>query len=294
MAGTNVVRRNLVKIGGLVSVAMLMFYFGVRPMMPPELGMASYTANLKPACAPASRSGAAGFTNGLVSAKGIRYYVRTPQNYKAEYAHPLLMVYASGDSGGRSNEANTGLTKAATEAGFVVAYADSRARAAKSPLEMENILELGTIPAQIAATWCIDTGRIFFTGHSNGGTISNALAILPESPAQPAAIAPSAAGMNDNDLKAYACKKPMPAMIQHSVNDHFFPGYGQQIAKWWAKCNQCSGEAGKADGGCTAYQGCSAPTVFCEGDGPHATWPGRNRQIIDFFSSVSRPRASAE
>jgi polyhydroxybutyrate depolymerase len=45
-------------------------------------------------CPAGTRSGLVGATDGKVSVEGIKYMVRTPSNYEATFAHPLLMVYA--------------------------------------------------------------------------------------------------------------------------------------------------------------------------------------------------------
>lgn len=75
-------------------------------------------------CQAGSRAGAAGSIDGKVSADGIRYMVRTPSNYDATFAHPLLMVYAPAGLSRWGTERFMGLTTAATGAGFVVVYAD--------------------------------------------------------------------------------------------------------------------------------------------------------------------------
>ena len=50
-------------------------------------------------CETGVRPGLAGAIDGKVSADGIRYMVRTPSNYDATFAHPLLMVYAPAGQG---------------------------------------------------------------------------------------------------------------------------------------------------------------------------------------------------
>lgn len=257
----------------------------------PVLGTALYPSGVAAACKAEERRGAAGAHDGLRSDGGIRYFVRTPANYSSQFAHPLLMVYPSGASSGLQSETLTGLTTLATQAGFIVAYADSRPSgwgARGTPMSMETILELGTIPALVAKSWCVDADRIFLAGHSNGGTISTALSLLPDTPVAPAAITASAAGFTKSDLDKLACKKPMPVLVMHSDRDAIFPGYGRAAVNWWAACNGCAAASPPPPdaGGCTAYEGCRAATVYCEGHDAHGTWPDRNRQIIDFFLST--------
>jgi len=202
------------------------------------------------------------------------------------------MVLSPGDRSGLATERYTQqLTSEATRAGFVVVYADNRPRTIPSqsrPISKQWILELGTIPKEVAEEWCIDEERVFLTGHSNGGTASIALSLLETSPHSPAAIAVSGAGFRKVDLSKFQCVKPKPIMVMHSDNDNLFPGYGAEIADWWADCNRCSKEKKKALGdGCVEFEGCAARTVFCRGTGGHTRWPGRNAGIIDFLRSVN-------
>src|SRR6266850_1719507 len=115
-------------------------------------------------CAPGTKPGTAGASNDEKTSTGIRYMVKTPVNYNASIAHPLLMVYAPGGKNRYESENYMYLTQEATAAGFIVAYADHR------KMSTETIEELAEIPGLIEKKWCIDKKRIFLTGHSDGGT----------------------------------------------------------------------------------------------------------------------------
>lgn len=262
----------------------------------PEIANADYSS-AEVACAGGNKPGPAGVTDDRYSEKGIRYYVRTPKNYDATIAHPLVLVLTPGTSSGLTAERYLGdFTTTATEAGYIVAYADNRSRKISfPPVSIESILEQGTVPKLVASEWCVDTDRIYLTGHSNGGTASVALSVLENSPISPAAIAASAAGFTSKDLSEFKCPGTKPVMILHSRNDRLFPGYGTQIASWWAACNRCTdrdaavkaaGHAEVEGDRCYAFEGCAAPTVYCVGSAGHGSWPGRNHEIIDFFSSA--------
>jgi polyhydroxybutyrate depolymerase len=232
-------------------------------------------------CPVGSRAGAAGATDGKISADGIRYMVRTPSNYDATFAHPLLMVYAPAGQSRWGTERFMGLTTAATGAGFVVGYADHR------QLNIPAIEQLGAIPELVAREWCIDEQRVFVSGHSDGGTASLALAVLEKTKKIPAAIAPSAAGWTGKDLEEFQCRDPLPVMIMHSKNDSLFPGWGAQTSAWWAACNHCDvTKTITLEGGCRAYRGCASggATLYCEGTGSHRDWPNLNRIMLDFFT----------
>ncbi len=249
---------------------------------PPQLKAYAYPSS--PAttrCETGARAGLTGATDGKVSVDGIRYMVRTPSNYDATYAHPLLMVYAPAGHSRWESERFIGITTEATGAGFVVVYPDHK------QLNIPTIEQLGMIPSEVSKEWCIDERRVFVTGHSDGGTASMAMAVLDKTRKLPTAIAPSAAGWTGKDLEGFQCRDPLSVMIMHSKNDKLFPGWGTQTSAWWAGCNHCDVTKTKVlKGGCRAYQGCASggATLYCEGTGSHRDWPNLNRIILDFFT----------
>lgn len=228
-------------------------------------------------CPSASRSGAVDENS---TAAGVRFSVRAPSNYDPTRAHPLLVVFAPAGVSRFASERFTGLTPIATAAGFVVAYADS------PRMSLRAVIDLGSIPARVSRGWCIDPRRVFFTGHSDGGTVSTALAVLESTRSVPAAIAPSAAGMRGSDLQAYPCPAPLSVMVMHNLDDRHFPHWGEETVRWWAQCNRCDPTPTPRDAaGCSSYPACAAgvTTLFCGTPGGHARWPGLNRRMIEFF-----------
>lgn len=251
-----------------------------------SLAPASYAYPASPTtgrCVPAR--GRVGITDGEHTPRGIVYNVRTPSNYDATIVHSLLVVYSPAGGTARGSERTTSLTRPATGAGFVVAYVDAR------PLSKTVIHDLATVPVSVGRAWCVDQQQIFLTGHSDGGTVAEALAILDESRDLPAGIAPSAAGFSAADLARYRCPTPLPVIVMHSARDTLFPGYGAESARWWAACNGCDpSRITRLPDGCLRYEGCAhrGPTMYCEGTGPHAAWPPLGQQLVQFFTGVGR------
>ena len=227
--------------------------------------------------------GAAGRHDEEHTPGGIRYRVRTPANYDAAVAHPLLLVYPGAGHSSAASERHTGLTPAATAAGFIVAYADHRR------LSLPVLDDLATIPAAIAARWCVDPGRMYVTGHSDGGTAAAAMAFRADDGFTPSGIAPSAAGINADDLAAYDCPQPLPVIILHSADDKLFPGFGRSAAQWWAGCNRCATTTHATHDDCVEFDRCPehAPVRYCEGDGSHRRWPARNATLLQFLRDVA-------
>jgi len=244
-----------------------------------EIAPHAYAASEPIACAGASRAGPAGISRHEATPRGLRYMVKTPANYDPTRAHPLLVVYAPHGANRFLSERYVGLTHAATAEGFIVVYADSR------PLDRATIEDLGGIPERVAARWCVDRGRIYFTGHSDGGTAATAITVLGASPAAPAAIAPSAAGFRREDLTALACPPPVSVMVLYSRDDELFPSFGRAAAEWWAACNGCGAKPVPRADGCLVFPDCrpQGATLYCEGEGRHADWPDRNRALLEFF-----------
>ena len=271
---------------GLICVLIVFWVVSSGCQNDPPVELGTYAYEQTPPvehCPPGTRKGSAGITDDERSAKGIAYNVRTPANYVPTIAHPLLMVYAPAGINQFRNEGFTGLTKEATQAGFIVGYAN------RQRLSIKVIEELGAIPDLIADKWCVDTERIFLTGHSDGGTVSVALAVLEQTQHIPKAIAPSAAGFTIEDLAEFSCPAPLSVMILHSPEDQHFPGYGQQIADWWAACNGCVRESQpRQTDGCQIYPNCAndVTTLFCEGTGSHLEWPAFNPEMLAFFTDV--------
>ena len=236
-------------------------------------------------CAAGSKPGAGSDTVETTTPNGIRYVLRAPANYRPDVAHPLLVVFAPAGHGPLANERFTRFTHEATARGWLVAYAGAR------PMSLGTVQAFASLPQAITARWCVDESRIYATGHSDGGTVSTALALLPGIPHPFAAIAPSAAGFSGEDLTGYACPAPTPVMVLHNHDDALFPGFGTATATWWAQCNGCVARPASTGDACVSFDGCpaAAPVSLCLQAGDHRQWPARQSAILDFLAAQHRP-----
>lgn len=242
-----------------------------------------YPGPLRLSCPFGSRQGEAGTTQGATAEKGFRYVVKTPTNYDANQPHPLLVVFAPATISRTFSERYTGLTHAATSRGFIIVYADSQ------PLSTDNFREFDGIAGAVVERWCVDPERIYYTGHSDGGTSAMAMAFLEGIRNRPDAIVASAAGIRGQDLADYECPGPTEAMVLHNRGDDWFPlpEYGWNAAQWWARCNGCDPERTQIlDNGCKSFQSCQpgGRTLYCERPGGHLDWPDMNTALLDFFT----------
>jgi polyhydroxybutyrate depolymerase len=202
------------------------------------------------------------------------------------------MVYAPAGATAALNESFTGLTPEAQKRGYIIAYADNSLFSSQRAL-MECQESAGAIPA-VTAQWCVDPKRIYVTGHSNGGSLTECVGAKQF--ATLAAIAPSAAGISASVLPMLGCPSvPLPVMDMHSSGDQLFPisqGFGQQVAQWWATCDGCGSTPSAPDSdGCIDYSGCSSGVEvrYCQGTAAHGVWPGLNTAIFNFFDKFTAP-----
>lgn len=239
-------------------------------------------------CPLGQRGGSAGRHQRRSSA-GVPYVVVTPRNYRSGVVHPLLMVYAPAGFGAGLSERYAGLTGLATAGGYIVAYVGSQ------QLSLAAVDRLGRVPDAVISEWCVDPQRVYATGHSDGGTVSTALAVLPQWRGRIAAVAASGMGWYAPDFAAQDCPAPTDVLVAHGAEDAHFPAYGRDAAAFWRRCNRCSGEGETDAHGCTRYSGCAAETVYCEPDRSHWRWAVDPETVMDFLQRLpSAPQRFSE
>lgn len=284
----SVVSRNeyILKYPALFFVSFAVLASACAPPNPKDfpLGTFDYSTSQWASCVSGERAGLAGRSNDETHSSGHKFSVRTPDNYDATRQHPLIIVYSPARYHRHRTEHFVGLTTSATRGGFIIAYVDSL-RLSEAAINL-----LSQIPLQVAKKWCVDKTRIYLTGHSDGGTVSNAIAFLPNMPFRPRAVAPSAAGIRANDMNAQQCPVALSVMTLQNSADSLFPGYGRELATWWARCNKCSAQTKSPvivpRGHCNVYPDCinDVETMVCTSPGVHGAWPDANKDILDFFS----------
>ncbi len=232
-------------------------------------------------CQAGDRDGPVGESENETSGS-IDFNLRTPQDYDPELGSPLVVVYAAAGANEASSEAFHDLTEDALGEGYIIAYADHISPSSQSAVDF-----LADVLHEIVDEWCVDEDRVYFTGHSDGGTVASLLVIWDRVEPRPAAIAPGGAGLNEGFLSGLDCSDTLPVMVTHGANDSLFPGFGAQAARWWAQCNGCADEAEPGpDGDCEVYSGCEggAEVRYCENELTHPQWPNfMNDEILDFF-----------
>jgi polyhydroxybutyrate depolymerase len=135
---------------------------------------------------------------------------------------------------------------------------------------------------KINANLCIDKTRIFSTGFSFGGMMSYTVGY--EFNVFRAIAACS------GDLQVIPHREtytdPLPIMAFHGNNDTFVTtARGRAARDKYLARNKCGTQTqAVTPSPCVQYQGCAAPTYWCEFPGGHAPWSMQPAAIWKFFS----------
>jgi len=133
----------------------------------------------------------------------------------------------------------------------------------------------------LADSLCVDTSRVFSTGHSFGGYMSNTLGCFRGDVHN--AIAPVAGG----PYGSIACPDEVGVWLTHGFADSVvWLSEGLSALYIWQQANGCSSTSSDTDPSpCVAFDGCSRDVHWCEHTGGHE-WPSfAGAAIWDFFSA---------
>lgn len=222
------------------------------------------------------------------------FFFVLPDDYDPQQAYPLVFAWhARGTSGALAQVYYLVEESANGQAIFV--YPDGLPLASQggqtgwdlSPdgYDMEFFDELY---AQLTGNLCIDLDRVFSTGHSFGGFMSNAVGCFRGDHFR--AIAPVAGGGPFGGT----CDGPVAAWIAHGTEDSTVPfESGVDTYNQWRALNGC-GDAGvpTSPEQCIVHEDCEAgyPVVWCEHSEEQPLdghgWPGwAGPAIWEFFAS---------
>jgi polyhydroxybutyrate depolymerase len=208
------------------------------------------------------------------------YILVVPDGYDPAQAYPLVFAWH-----GRGGDASTSRlyfkVEEAAQGAAIFVYPNGL----ELP-EMENQTGWDLDPAnedfkffdamlaQMSATLCVDEGRVFSTGHSFGGYMSNQLGCFRGDVLR--AIGPVAGGGPFGG----GCVGQVAAWLAHGTMDMVVPfTQGEGSRDHWAQANGCAAEAEAVDPApCTTFTGCADgfPVTWCAHEIPDFlghTWP---------------------
>lgn len=176
--------------------------------------------------------------------------------------------------------------------------------------DVDDVGFVRALHAELAARVCVDTKRVYSTGMSNGGFLSNRLAC--EAADIFAAVGPVSAV---NGMATCAPSRPIPVIAFNGTNDLLvaydgllYQSVADSFAAWGAR-NGCTGEPvpGTTQGSasCMVYEDCADGVLVtqCTLEGMGHCWPGNpscvygtpdtdldaNSEMWAFFQQFSLP-----
>lgn len=233
-------------------------------------------------------------------------------------AMPVVLNFHGRGSSGAAIEQDSGFIPVSDREGFLLVSPDGTgtpagwgAGASMPSWQVDDVQFGRDLIASLEKDYCVDSARIYATGHSNGAFMAARLAC--SLPGRIAAIAP-VAGVH---VPAEGCAGPVPVLAFHGAADTVVPfrggtvrevyryaGVEQEVARW-AAVNACTGNATSIELSpalaLQEWHGCRATVeLYVVANGTHA-WPQlpqalgvangpSTAQVIwDFFKGQSSP-----
>jgi polyhydroxybutyrate depolymerase len=232
-----------------------------------------------------SVGGATGLLSKMLTVDGVsrRYQLFVPPGYDPSRATRLVFVFHG--LGGSSEQIRLYLNLESLSGNDAIyAYPDGVIRyQGRTGWDLQDLKLVDAMVADISASRCIDSKRIFATGHSFGGYMSNLVGCERGDVVR--AIAPVSGGF----IPA-SCKGPVAAWIAHGDQDPTVAqSEGVAARDHWTSANGCATTTQPTTpGACVAYNGCTAghPVTWCSFSGGHFPLPAYTRQAIWDFIKV--------
>jgi polyhydroxybutyrate depolymerase len=219
-----------------------------------------------------------------------RFQLHLPSGYAGESPLPLVVNLHGYTANGRAQEALSGMSAKADRERFIVVYPEGRGErqgwfvgpGSQGDVDIRFIRDLVT---QLQSQFRIDASRVYATGMSNGGGLTNRLGC--EMADVFAAIAPvSGAYFFYEECRP---ARSMPVVAFHGTADQIVSYAGQgralpPVADWaaaWARRDGCAADASVtlSQGPVTGqtWNACrdGAEVVLYTIEGGGHTWPGR-------------------
>jgi polyhydroxybutyrate depolymerase len=245
--------------------------------------------------------------SGSLSSGGLTrtYQGHLPASYADAQRLPLVLALHGHGGDGQGMQRLTHLNSLADRHGFIVVYpdgyqkswADGRGATEADQAGVDDVGFLSALIDTLAGRFKVDRSRVYVTGISNGGFMSERLAC--DLANKVAAVAAVAATMPTGLAARCAPQRPVPFLLMQGTSDPLVPAQGGDVrgergtvlsasatAQKWVSIDGCSAppvtgnEPDVANDGTRVsyetYSGCrdaSAVALYLVEGGGH-TWPG--------------------
>jgi polyhydroxybutyrate depolymerase len=260
------------------------------------------TATTSPArCTVKSQTGLTRI-NLTVDGKSRYALVHIPAHWDTKTPVPAVFSFHGLGASATSQRSTDGFVPLSDKANFIVVYpqAGSSVGAFGAGWNLKGTTEVDYVTAllnDLEQRECVDTSRVYATGLSYGGAMTDLLACTMAD--RFAAVAPVSAYLPSRPCNP---SRPVPMMSFHGVEDHLLPYQGGgnsgqlPFETWgaaWAKRNGCVGTPTTTQYVSTveqlAYSGCKAPVILYRVHHNGHTWPGHplglnHQALVDYFS----------
>jgi polyhydroxybutyrate depolymerase len=244
-------------------------------------------ADPSPGCT-ASTSTASGHATLDVSGTAREYILSLPAGYDPRRPYPLVIAFHGAqysaqwlvDGGAPQSGPYYGIQSASMGGAIFVA-----SQALSGSWTNQNGRDIDYVRAMVArfqSELCVDRNRIFATGFSMGGIMTNTVACGE------ASVFRAAAAMSGQLPTPCAGNHPIAYWASHGRSDPTIPfANGEMAVDEFASVDHCKNQPLISDSdGCTRRAGCDAgyPVVWCPFDGVHQPPPFAGASIWRFFS----------
>jgi poly(3-hydroxybutyrate) depolymerase len=212
------------------------------------------------------------------------FVLDVPDNYDPTRAYPLVTAWHGLGGDGALARSYFGIREEVGKTAIVV-YPDGLYAHGGTGWDLDaggrDVAFFDALLDHLLGELCIDDERVFATGHSYGGYMSNLLGCAR--PDALRAIAPVAGG----PTWWAGCGGEIAVWVTHGSADTTVDlSEGLGTRDLWLDTNQCDATSLETDPSpCVAYEGCARDTHWCLHDGGHE-WPGFAAEAIwDFFQA---------